>query len=78
MSSYSNEQVGNEAIRLANEMQALCQGRPTASVYLALSMMLGGSAAGAPNPDFEEMMALVERTAFAEFQRQVKARTRKP
>ncbi|WP_144378510.1 hypothetical protein [Mesorhizobium amorphae] len=71
MSTYSNEQIGNEAIRLANEIEALCHGRPTASVYLAISMMLGGTAAAAPSPDFEGMMALVERTAFHEFKRHV-------
>lgn len=72
--SHSNEAIGTEAVRLANEIEALCRRRPTASVYIALSMVLGGSAAFAPKPDFEGMMALVERGALDEFKRQMARR----
>jgi hypothetical protein len=60
---------GGEAVDLANAIQSVCAGRPTVSVYLALSMVLGGSAAMAPKPDFDGMMRLVEKTARFEFDR---------
>lgn len=74
MSAYSDDDIGREAASIANEMEALCRGRPTVSVYMAISMMLGAAAASAPRPDFEGMMALVDRAALDEFQRRIKAR----
>lgn len=59
--------IGREAVEIANDLSAACQGRPTASVYIALSMMLGRMAATAERPDFDGLMALVDRTAFDEF-----------
>lgn len=71
----TDDQIIREATKLANEIEAICRGRPTASVYMALSMMLGASAAHAPKPDFEGMMTLVERSAFGAFRRALEARS---
>lgn len=62
-----DRELGKEAMDLANDISRLCEGHSTVAVYMALSMMLGGSAARAPRPDFEGMMTLVERAAFDEF-----------
>jgi hypothetical protein len=58
---------GRIAVDLANRMAEVCEGQPTVSVYLALSMMIGGTAARAERPDFVRCMELVTETALNEF-----------
>ena len=61
--------AAEQSVDLANEISAMCEGRETVVVYLALSMMLGGMAALAERPDFDGMMALVRRGARSRIQR---------
>lgn len=65
-----NIDYGEEAVDIANQIEALCNGRPTASVFMELSMVLGAAAAKAERPDFDGLMKLVENGARALFNRE--------
>lgn len=62
-----NIQIADEALVVANAIQAVCEGKPTTAVLVGISMVLGAAAAMAERPDFEGLMALVEKGARFEF-----------
>lgn len=63
-----NEELAHEAVALANQIEAILTGHQTVAVYLALSMILGASAARADRPNFTGMMRLVEQGARTHFE----------
>lgn len=63
----ADKNEAEQAVDLANELQAVCEGRPTAVVYMALSMILGASEARARKPDLDGLMKLVEECARDQF-----------
>lgn len=56
------------AVDIANRIQSVIVGQPTAEVLMALSMVLGASEASAAHPDFENLMRLVRKTALWQFE----------
>lgn len=64
-----------ETIEVANLIEAACHGRLTASVLMALSMVIGASAARAQRPDFDRMMKLVEQAARSTFEKELRRKS---
>lgn len=48
---FSDEDVTDEAVKIAEDIAAMCSGRPTASVYIAIGITLGSMEAKAKRPD---------------------------
>jgi hypothetical protein len=63
--------TGWEAVRIANEIEAVCNGNETAAVYLALGMVIGARATNAEFPDFDGLIAVLRKVAKGEFDRRM-------
>ena len=68
----TDEDIGEQATDLANEIEKLVAGRPTVVVYLALSMVIGANAAKAPRPNLKALLKTIGRSArnVFDFERQ--------
>jgi len=73
-----NTEIAAEAVDIANELGAVLQGRNTVACFIALSMVLGASAAMAERPDFDGMMKRIETGARDSFFRALKEQGRAP
>jgi hypothetical protein len=62
-------EVGDEAVEIANEIQALVAGRSTAAVYMAVAMVLGAAEARAKRPDLDGLIRIIGDGAREEFDR---------
>lgn len=67
--SLDASEIGAQAVDVANELGAVLQGKNTVACFIALSMVLGASAAMAERPDFDGMMKRIESGARASFLR---------
>ncbi|AMS41216.1 hypothetical protein [Aminobacter aminovorans] len=67
--SLDASDIGAQAVDVANELGAVLQGKNTAACFIALSMVLGASAAMAARPDFDGMMKRIESGARDSFLR---------
>lgn len=65
----TNADIADEAVVIANEIQALLIGRDTVAVYAAIAMVLGAAAAKAERPDLDGLMRLITSGARGEFAR---------
>ncbi|MBE1208163.1 hypothetical protein [Aminobacter carboxidus] len=74
--SLDPSDIGAEAVDIANELGAVLQGRNTAACFIALSMVLGASAAMAERPDFDGMMKRIETGARDSFLRTMREQGR--
>ena len=59
MSMFSDDYIEDEAFKAAQDIGAMCEGRPTASIYLAISIVLGNMEMKAKRPDRPEMFRLI-------------------
>lgn len=71
-----NTEIADQAVHIANELGAVLQGKNTVACFIALSMVLGASAAMAERPDFDGMMKRIETGARDSFLRAMKEQGR--
>lgn len=74
MSQTEEQIIGDEAVALANELEALCLGHRSTSVLIALSMMIGNYASMGEKPDFHGLMRLISEAAFDTFRQKMRER----
>lgn len=55
--------IADEAVDLANAVEAVCDGHTTAAIYLALGMVLGRAEARAPRSDLSRLMGIIRKVA---------------
>lgn len=67
--------TGDNACRIANEIQDVIVGQETAAVYLAIGMVLGAMASKAERPDLCGLMRIVDQVAHNELARCLDERT---
>ena len=60
---------GADAVELANKLNAVCAGYSTASMYLAIGMMIGFGASQAERPNLPGLLDLIGQTAREEYDR---------
>lgn len=61
------KEIAAEAVRTANDLEAVLHGRNTASSYLALAMVIGAAEAKAEKPDLHGLMRIITQQAFHTF-----------
>lgn len=66
-----SEDIGAEAVEVANKINQACKGHSTAATLIAIGMMLGFSESLAERPDLAKLMVLIEKCARDEFQRRM-------
>ncbi|XHE14421.1 hypothetical protein PCC82_06705 [Agrobacterium deltaense] len=82
MSDNSNMTVteslirANEALDLANKINLVCNGRDTITVYMALSIVIGKSAARAERPNFEGLTGLLIQHSYNVFREEMEGQGR--
>ncbi len=59
--------IAAEAVRTANDIEAVLQGRDTAASYMALAMVIGAAEAKAKEPDLHGLMRIIAQQAFYTF-----------
>lgn len=59
--------IAAEAVRTANDIEAVLQGRDTAASYMALAMVIGAAEAKAEAPDLHGLMRIITQQAFYTF-----------
>jgi hypothetical protein len=69
-----DDKIGADAVVIANQIEALCHGRQSASVFLALSMIIGHFAAQGAKPDFHGTIRLIQAGAFDTFRQTMRER----
>ena len=66
----------NEALDLANKINLVCNGRDTITVYMALSIVIGKSAARAERPNFEGLTGLLIQHSYDVFMNEMEGKGR--
>lgn len=63
----TEEEILKEAAAIESAIETICHGRQSASVFVALSMVIGKFTAQAARPDFHGTMRLIHEGAFDAF-----------
>ena len=74
----TESEIASQAAELELMFGAVCQGRSTAAVFVALSVFLGSAAAMAAEPDFDGFMQLIREGARASFDKERAKRNGEP
>ncbi len=69
MGNLTEDQIGAEAVAIANEIETVLDGRSMAAAFIAIGMVLGHAASRATRPDLDGLMRHIRNVAALEMAR---------